>query len=363
MCSKKLCSKKFCSKEFCSKEFCFKKFSELKYKSLKFNVYILLFSLSCSICLPANTVAGVTQDAFSREIINSEIINNGIVNSDKVNNNIVNSCKVNNNIINNYVDYVNKGCPNQECSENYHQQIARDYCQRLNKHVSLLKKFNEINQKSKILDLQADQSNIFSIKNIEFKKEIINICIASMYKQKSLDPFFKTWDYAYSLCVSNTDIEFVREFSIVIFSLYENIFVALSQGRQQTSGVKNANFLKMVDKKESLAGKESVAVKESLAENENKNALDDIMQVYNSVSSLPVREIIDALEKCYDVFSKILNEYRINSSMTAVQWLKSFWWLAPTIAIGLIVAYFRKKISNDIINTFEKNFEKHDEKS
>ena len=197
-------------------------------------------------------------------------------------------------IKNNKIDF----CANQTTAKEDFQ--ARDYCQKLNKHVAILKKFNEINKKNKIVDFTSHNNDIFNIKNIEYKNELVKICILKMVEQNSLEPFFTTWDYAYNLCISNKDIVFVREFSIVIFSLYENLLTVILNK-------KNINFPEQSYSE--IAESDSQAI---------KSLLDDIISVYNVISELPIKEIIVTLEKCYMLFSKIIDDYIRNGQIVPV---------------------------------------------
>lgn len=217
-------------------------------------------------------------------------------------------------------------------SENFQ---AKDYCQKLNKHIAILKKFNEINKKHQIIDFVSHNNDIFNIKNIEYKNELVKICISKMVEQNSLEPFFKTWDYAYGLCISNKDIIFVREFSIVIFSLYENLLTVILNK-------------KIVNLSEQFASEIIISDNKAI-----KSLLDDILMMYNAVSELPIKDIIVTLEKCYILFSKIIDDYAASSGLTPRQLIKKYWWLPPTIFVAIIGAFIAKKFSEKLVKKSE----------
>jgi len=203
-------------------------------------------------------------------------------------------------------------CSSQEISLDVMNENASDnYCEVLQKHITLLRKFNTLNKKKKIIDLMP-----FLVRNIEYKDKIIQQCIKKMVETASIDPLFKTWEYAYELCISQEDMNFVREFSILIFSVYENLLIILTASR---------------------------------TDKEMKGTLEDIIQVYNAVSELPIKEILITLEKCYILFSKILKDYGALSNMRVMEWLRKYWWLPPTIAVAIIGALLGKKISKGIL--------------
>lgn len=221
-------------------------------------------------------------------------------------------------------------CTNQLSTDTDEDATAKDYCQKLNKHVGLLKEFNELNKTHKIVDFREISSAISCVKNIEYKNDAIKICITKMVEQKSLEPFFESWVYAYGMCISNKDIDFVREFSIVVFSLYENILTIL------------------LAKKIGSLKEQGVSSDQSI-----RSLLDDIIKVYNAISELPIKEIIMTLEKCYVLFSKILNDYGAGSGIGIKQWISKYWWLPPTIIIAIIGAILSKKVSKAVGSKFE----------
>jgi len=200
-------------------------------------------------------------------------------------------------------------CRSEDCGN---IESADNYCKKLNKHVEVLSKFSEINKKNKIVDFSDDRWLSFLLGNIEYRNEIVKICIENIEKKGSIVPLIKTWDFAYEMCLSHKDMSFVREFAMLIFSLYENLLVVMAQQK--------------VNK-------------------EVKGALEDIIQVYNAVSDLPLKELILTLEKCYVLFSKLLRDYGAFSAVGWMYWLKKYWWLPPTIAVSIIGALLKRSFS------------------
>jgi len=197
---------------------------------------------------------------------------------------------------------------------------SEDYCEKLQKHVSILKKFSKLNKEKEIIDFNS----YFLLKNIEYKNEIVKLCIQKMTEEKNLDPLLKTWKYAHALCISKEDIGFIREFSILIFSTYENLLVVLCASK---------------------------------ADSDIKGTLEDIIQVYNTVSDLPIKEIILTLEKCYILFSKILKDYGAFSAIGWKRWLRTYWWLPPTLVVAVIGAFLKQKMSFDQSNPSIRKFD------
>jgi len=189
---------------------------------------------------------------------------------------------------------------------------SEDCCKILCKHVKLFKTFEKLNKKRNIIDFHLPSGLPFIFENFDYKNLLIRICIENMSKKASLDPLFKLWDFAVSMELNKRDAVFLREFSIVIFTLYENILVMINAAK--------------VDKIKSEV------------------AIDEIISLYNTVSEMPIREIVIALEKCYRLFCEILNDYQFYSTLSWSQWLRNYWWVVPTITVAVITVLVGKTI-------------------
>jgi len=192
-------------------------------------------------------------------------------------------------------------------SEDGQRIISPKNCYKiLCKHVTLLKIFGRLNKNKTIVDFGKSEGFPFFLDNFEYTHPIMRICVENMVKKASLEPMFKTWDFSYSMDLNMSDISFLREFSILIFTLYENLLVMID--------IEKTGIIKA------------------------RGSLEAIIQLYNTVAKMPLREIIIALEKCYVIFSGILGDYGIYSKMSWVDWFKTYWWVAPTIVAATIGA-------------------------
>jgi len=188
--------------------------------------------------------------------------------------------------------------------------ISTDSCFKiLNKHVDFLRQFEALNKKKGIVDFGSSEGFPFVLSNVRHEHSIVKICIENMIKDASLKPFFKTWDFAVAMKLCKLDQAFIREFSILLFSLYENLLVMLSVHSSPE------RF---------------------------KNSLDEIVQLYSIVANMPLKELLVTLEKCYVLFSGVLRDYGFYDSITWSQWFKSYWWVPPTVAIAIIGALLKK---------------------
>src|SRR5437867_1672959 len=102
-----------------------------------------------------------------------------------------------------------------------------DAVKRLDRHIVVLEQFNTKNKLLKLVPTKnAENRFVFIYEVLNFSHDLLRICIKKMYNDESLDPLFVIW----RLFVSEyKDIEcemFLQEFSVLLFSIYKNIFVS-----------------------------------------------------------------------------------------------------------------------------------------
>jgi len=186
------------------------------------------------------------------------------------------------------------------------------YCKILDKHVKVLKKFNDLNKKKKIIKFGSPEGFEIFLSKIVFESKIAKICVKNIVDKASLDPLFKTWDFVKDMDMSEENFLFFKEFSILIISLYENLL--------------------------------SILTKEK-AFDVSKSTLREIIGLYNVVYQMPIRELIMTLEKCFVLFTGVMQDYGIYSQLTWGQWFRRYWWVPPTVAMALLGAAFLKRVN------------------
>jgi len=185
-----------------------------------------------------------------------------------------------------------------------------DYSKYLEKHVKALKDFNEKNKQYRLIKPDDIGAFLIVLDQFRYKHDVLKICIDTMRQNSSLEPLFATWDFARQMNLNQKDILFLKEYSILMFYLYENLIIILSSDK----------FFSDI----------------------MKDALSEIIDLYNIVSDLPIKELLLTLEKCFVVFKKILENHGIYSDLSWKQWFKRYWWMAPTILLAVAAVLMRK---------------------
>jgi hypothetical protein len=128
------------------------------------------------------------------------------------------------------------------------------------------------------------------------------MCIAAIREQQNLDPLFKIWHHFASYKFIN-DAEFLREFVTLVYIIYHqlcNEVVAAGDVRNQPS-------------------------------------VEEVLDLYEKISQLPIPELLNALDAVIDQFIDIMEEYEMQASMDWWTWLKKYWWIPPTIVVSLVI--------------------------
>ncbi len=68
-----------------------------------------------------------------------------------------------------------------------------------------------------------------------------------------------------------------------------------------------------------------------------KSTIEVIAHLYENLDSLPLEEILDALDMLSEELPKLLEEYEFTSAMKWKDWLKKYWWAPPFIGATLIL--------------------------
>jgi len=202
-----------------------------------------------------------------------------------------------------------------ECFDKDGKVIAstKSCCKILDKHVRVLYAFNEANKERSIVDFGDPEGGFpFLLSNFDYHNDVLRMCINGMVKQVSLDPLFKTWDFGQCTDISKQDSEFLREFSILVFSLYENLLVILTANKADI-------------------------------DSHSRGTLNEIIELYNVVSRIPLRELLVTLEKCYVLFSNVMRDYGLlDSEITWGDWLERYWWVVPTVTIAVVASLLQR---------------------
>jgi hypothetical protein len=178
----------------------------------------------------------------------------------------------------------------------------------INRHITTLESFHINNTKLKpIFRIEADGNVIITDSIVVFGHDLICICVKKILHEQSLDPLFAVW----RLFVGEyKDIEtemFVLEMSILLFSIYRNILFSFNEANNAGEPILDPATLQEINK------------------------------LYAQVATLPIKQVLMALDKCYGQFMLIMRDYEINSQMGWIEWIQNYWWVPPVVVTSAII--------------------------
>ena len=211
---------------------------------------------------------------------------------------------------------------------NYTDVITRRdyYAQRVTHAVDLLSRLKCRNNnlfESCTLSSRTTINKLFE-NRVTFTHKQVNCCIEKMRKTHSLKPLqelaveFKKYKFI-------QDEAFTKEFLLLLFITYKNIII------------------------------HNVTEQQLL---EHKSTLETVAQLYEVIESLPLEEILDAIDMIAEEMPTILEQYEFSSDMTWKAWLKKYWWVPPLIVAKIsVVLYIRYKLEDVTISIINKKTE------
>jgi hypothetical protein len=198
-----------------------------------------------------------------------------------------------------FANYTSKG------PSSYADDLERAVIARIQKYLTLLKEFNKENKKLQLIEIKKDAC--YFCNEQVYRHELVILCTKKISAASSLDPVFETWDLFWSTYPTLERSLFLYEFSLLIFSLYNYFFAHLG--------------------------------KESLIEEQ----LQKIIELQNRVRELPIQELHDSLEKCYDQLLDILNDYGPVHGQSWQSWVITNWWVPPVLIGTLVYSMFYRR--------------------
>jgi hypothetical protein len=134
-----------------------------------------------------------------------------------------------------------------------------------------------------------------------FSHEYIKECIKTIETTKALDSLLYLWnDFEHYKLVE--DEQFVHEFLKIIFIIQKNIVFYTAKNK--------INF-----------------------------SLDYFIMIYENIDSLPLEELLNAIDLLTHELPAISQKFELDSDMTWRQWFRKYWWAPPLVA-GTIVLKF-----------------------
>ena len=137
--------------------------------------------------------------------------------------------------------------------------------------------------------------------HIRFKHGDINKCIIAMSRDQSLTPLL-VLSKEFNKYRLIQDEKFNREFLLLIFGVYKNLI---------TYNAQHKDFLI------------------------NRSSLELIAHVYENIDSLPLEQILDAIDLLSEELPQLLEKYEIKKDTNWREWIKDHWWVPPLVCTSL----------------------------
>lgn len=205
----------------------------------------------------------------------------------------------------------------------YDQFDIEDALYRIEKHIKLIDDFNKNN---KTLHKNVLSKSIVCDEST-CAHELVKLCMKKISIELCFDPVVDTW-HLFKDSYSDVDRElFVHEFSSVLVAVYQQCITILS------------------DKKKSIIDDEK--------DDQPKVTMADIVMLYNSISALPILQILNTLDQLYVSLQKLMIQYGISANTDWSVWIKTNWWVPPVV-VGTIIYTIaqRKKLKNIMVQGF-----------
>lgn len=172
---------------------------------------------------------------------------------------------------------------------------------RLDTHISFLTKFHTKNKEQLKSLIKEVKHALWQFDITDYEHDLIRLCIKKVTNKHALDPVFETWRLFLNAYRDIDAPRFLREFSVLIFCVYKNLIV-------------------------------------SLIKPDHKVTSTDIFELSSKIMSLPIDQVLDALDMCYRQFMFIMQDYGMTTASSPAEWIKQYWWVIPVSVVSLIVS-------------------------
>jgi len=190
-------------------------------------------------------------------------------------------------------------------------QCARTI-KRLEWHVSFLLQFHKKNNVTLAKMLKDAKKAFWELDITEYQHELNRLCIKKMMQVNRIDPVFETWRLFVTM-YRDIDISlFIHEFSVIIFCVYKNLVF-------------------------------------SLLKPDHKVTSNDIFELSVKIMSLPIDQVLDALDLCYRQFILIMQDYGMTAPISWKEWVRQYWWVLPVSVVSLIISIARDNLLRPFI--------------
>lgn len=184
------------------------------------------------------------------------------------------------------------------------KQVSVDYIlTQLDRHIRF---FSYLDKQGNILDIKPTS---LCLEVSGYTHELTRLCAKKIIQEQSILPLLETWDLFKTVYSEIDSLVFLQEFSTMLFCMYKDLLIQLYDRNM----VLRVVFVDILD----LAGK---------------------------IMSLPIEQVLDALDFCYEQFLVIMHDYGLDSDLTWNQWWRAYWWVPPVVVGILIVSIIKHRM-------------------
>lgn len=176
----------------------------------------------------------------------------------------------------------------------------------LEKHVKLINYFYENGQKLHVRP-------VYCLDLSYYKHELSRLCVKKIIHSQSLKSILEVWDVFWAMYRTIDPRLFLGEFSIILFCVYKDLLLELC---------------------------EYTHIRVSIVE---------IIELSDKIASLPIEQILEVLEQCYNKFFIIMHDYGFHSDLNWTEWLREYWWVPPIAITVVVYIVLKYKITKPIV--------------
>jgi len=144
--------------------------------------------------------------------------------------------------------------------------------------------------------------------------DLVKLFMKKMEQDCSIDAVIETW-HVFNNCYQDIEPElFLREFSAVVCAVSQECASALASLPQQ----------KKIEEDEKPA--------------ELSVSLNDIVQLYLKISSLPIADILISMDILYESLVELMEDYGLQPEQSWQEWVTLNWWIPPVVVTGLVLS-------------------------
>lgn len=185
--------------------------------------------------------------------------------------------------------------------------VSDTIVKRVEQHITFLRKLDKRYAQVTSDMIEFSKSDMLNDTVIHFDHDLITWAIKKIKRDQNLKPLFDIWsDFKVYRDNSPEDQNFLKECTLLIFIFYNNIFIAYDEANDRAK-------------------------------------VQDVVELFQKINNLPIGELLDILDTISEQLVEMLEKYEPEANQSLFSWLRSNWWVPPTIVAAFITAVILQK--------------------